>query len=285
MKKTLKFKRYDAELNTDPCNAYNNANLTLITRLRFNKINPPKGAKEGTHPEVGGILRKIIPWTDDSWKAWKYNFLLSAQNYWSGKFWLYNNCGGFAFKQRGETYLPNIYCLLKIIGSDTDPTAHHIIDVVRLKPGQPFRSHAKLYDSEDLKPTTVRKDSKGKPIYQSTHVHEVGHLLGLGHVDIGKAHCPTTNTNDGPCYGKSDESKNSIMGAGMKIRDSNSAPWITAIEKFKNDIYANKIYTPPKKRFTLTKPYWTIERKRIYPSTVAEYEAIKKIYTVQKRKI
>jgi hypothetical protein len=75
------------------------------------------------------------------------------------------------------------------------------------------------------------------------------------------------------------------MGAGMKIRDSNSAPWITAIEKFKNDIYANKIYTPPKKRFTIAKAYWTIERKRIYPSTVAEYEAIKKIYTVQKRKI
>ncbi len=287
MIKSYKFKRYNAELNTNPCNAYNNANLTLTLRLNVQQVNPAGGAATGTHKDASGKPRNIVKWPEDKWKAWKYHFFKSAQDFWSGGFWLYNNCGGFAFRQRGEIYLPNIYCLLNIVGSSPRMISHHTIDVVNLASdvtGLQFRSHARLYDSEDLKRSTARRDSKGKSIYQTTQVHEIGHLLGMGHVDIGKAHCPTNkDTNDPLCYGVSDSSLNSVMGAGMQKRDSNAAPWITAMKHFDSDLYASKIYLPPKKRFVAGTAKWLVERQRIYPSTSAEYEAKKKIFRTPQR--
>ncbi len=285
MRKTLKFARYDAELNTDPCNAYNNANLTLKMRLGFNQINPKNGADKGKYKDASGKVRDIIKWTDDAWKAWKYHFLLSAKNYWSGNFWLHNNCGGFAFKQRGEIYLPNIYCLLDISTAYPKSSPHHNIDVVRVIPDKAFDSNVILMDSDDIQFSSPLKNSKGNKIFYKTHLHEVGHMLGLGHVDIGKAHCPSTNTNSRECYGITDESKYSIMGAGPLARDSNAAPWLKAMEKFDKDLYISKIYMPPKKRFSIPQKNWIIKRKRIYPATSAEYESFQIITKVQPRKL
>jgi hypothetical protein len=68
---------------------------------------------------------------------------------------------------------------------------HFVIDVVRLDPTETsFRYYAKLYASRDMVATSVRNDSRGKPIMQQTHVQETGRFLGLGHVDIGRPHCP-----------------------------------------------------------------------------------------------
>ena len=65
---------------------------------------------------------------------------------------------------------------------------------------------------------------------QPAHVHELGHLLGLGHVDIGKPHCPAAgNTNARACYGVEDSDKNSVMGGGIRLRNEHAMPWRRAI--------------------------------------------------------
>lgn len=46
MKKTVKTTRWNAELDTDVCDRYNNANLTLTRNLGFRQINPPAGATQ-----------------------------------------------------------------------------------------------------------------------------------------------------------------------------------------------------------------------------------------------
>lgn len=73
-------------------------------------------------------------------------------------------------------------------------------------------------------------DQHGAPIMQAAHVHEIGHLLGLGHVDIGKPHCPVSgDTNARACYGVADVDKNSVMGGGIRLRDEHAMPWRRAI--------------------------------------------------------
>src|SRR5688500_16329596 len=44
MKKKMIFSKFDAELNTDCCDPYNNAELTLTLRMGFRQVNPAGGA-------------------------------------------------------------------------------------------------------------------------------------------------------------------------------------------------------------------------------------------------
>ena len=47
MKKKLTFAKFDAQLNTDCCDSFNNAELTLTLRMGFRQINHAGGAASG----------------------------------------------------------------------------------------------------------------------------------------------------------------------------------------------------------------------------------------------
>ncbi|PIE83150.1 MAG: hypothetical protein CSA09_03545 [Candidatus Contendobacter odensis] len=191
-------------------------------KLGFRQINPAGGAAKGTYHDYGRATetaRDIIKWTPASWSQWKNNFIRAAERFWHGKFWLVNNFPILEFTDGGVKYRHNIYCRFKLIGADATAGTvhHHVIDVVRLARNEPwFGSHSTLYDSRDTKSTHKANDSKGNKIMQKAHVHEVGHLLGLGHTTEDTSRCPVSgNTNATACYGASDQELNSVMGSGM----------------------------------------------------------------------
>ena len=279
MQKTIKLAKFDATLNTDPCTARINADLTVALRVGFRQINPAAGAATGTYNDYNdptATARKIVPWDAVSWTAWKTNFCSSAERFWDGKFWLLNHRGAFAYKVGEQVFVPNLACKFILTGADAGVGLHHhVIDVVRLDPTETwFGSHSTLYDNLDTQSVAKGTDSAGKPIMQQAHVHEVGHLLGIGHVDIGKAHCPATgDTNAAACYGVADFDKNSVMGQGMQLRDAHAQPWMTAFEQFVTEAAAiplpAPIYTPAPAHVKAVAPYLQVQ----YPRTTAEFEA------------
>ena len=289
MKSTIKFPRFDAELNTDCCDPYNNAELTLTLRLGFTQINPAAGAAAGTHHDYGNAAkptRKTIKWTDAAWKTWKDNFCSTAQSFWTGKFWLVNDAGSFPFVTKsGQGYIPNVWCKMKIVAQDgAAANNHHSISVVRLDPSEKwFGSHATLYDSKDTNLVQKNTDSAGNKVMQQAHVHEVGHLLGLGHVDIGKAHCPaTSDTNAAACYGVADDDMKSVMGSGMELRLDHAQPWREAIRGFSvseiltGALAPGKLFLPFGKLLIGANPLfavWPAKFKRHYPRTAEEVAA------------
>ena len=137
------------------------------------------------------------------------------------------------FEDGGVKYRHNVYCRFKIVGADAvaGSVHHHVIDVVRLAAAEKwFGSHSTLYDSNDTKSSHKATDSAGSKVMQKAHVHEVGHLLGLGHAAAGTAACPTSgNTNAAACYGASDRHMTSVMGSGMKLNATHAYPWRMAI--------------------------------------------------------
>jgi hypothetical protein len=289
MKQKIVFPRFDAELNTDTCDAMNNAELTLTVRMGFKQINPSAGADEGTYHDYGDAskpARKIIKWTPATWKAWKDTFCASVQEFWTGKFWLVNDAGSFLYAAKdGQTYVPNVWCRVKVVGQDgTAPDNHHTIEVVRLHPSVKwFGSHSTLYDSKDTDSVEKSRDSKNKKVMQRAHVHEFGHILGLGHVDIGKAHCPASgDTNASACYGVSDTDMNSVMGSGMQLRLEHASPWREAIRAFSVGEVLSAVTSPT----DLLIPFgrllvggntlfavWPAKMKRHYPRTPTEAAA------------
>ncbi len=73
MKLGMSLSQFEAELNTDCCDPYNNAELTLTLKLGFRQINPAGGAAEGTYHDYGDAAEptsKIGNWTTGSWTLW-----------------------------------------------------------------------------------------------------------------------------------------------------------------------------------------------------------------------
>lgn len=233
------FPRYDAVLELPAGKSVSNMTLTLVLRLGMRQINPAGNAATGTYHDYGdattGTARDIVRWQAGPWTAWKDTFKTEVETFWSNAFHLQNPGRDFAYARGDKTYAPHVQCKLRLEISDgSSSTNHHNIDVVRLAPHETwFGSHSKLYDNLDIVSTRKGRDSNGKPIMQQAHVHEVGHLIGLGHVNVGTRHCPTnSDTNAAACYGVTDEEKKSVMGQGMQVRTSHAEPWQTAMHHF-----------------------------------------------------
>jgi hypothetical protein len=202
-----------------------NCAINLYLKVFLRKIDPANGAATGTAADwnttnAGGPRRNIVRWAPGAFEAWAARYQRECQQFWDNRFWLCPpmNYAELDFRQNLNTLRPNAHCGLYLTLVSGEALADHTIDVVRLADSEPFyRSDSRHYDHRDIEPST---SSAG--FQQRAHVHEVGHLLTLGHSNEGDSNCVNHNPI---CY-----ANDNVMGGGEMLATWNARPWQDAMQ-------------------------------------------------------
>ena len=231
--------KWDAFLDEYVRNAVTNADLTIYIRLYLDKIDPAGDTglygdaddepATATTPAVVS-KKKIQKWKPGEFENYGKNLVKGAQRFWNGVFWLktpktYNKLNTPDAK---PTHRCNLYCKFELEQVFNANDAHYTIAVVRAQDGQNFRSHSRLFSQNDIKSEHMIPHSTAK---FWTHYHEVGHLIGLGHVGTGGV-TNVHNDNSDTAYGVTKHEMMDVMGRGTVKHDWHARPWQEAAETF-----------------------------------------------------
>ncbi|MEZ5367260.1 MAG: hypothetical protein R2748_34205 [Bryobacterales bacterium] len=233
---------FDADLNPDGRNATTNADLTLYIRVNFQKIEPT--ATVTTYNDADGTAVPIQSWGASEWSGWKRRFVTDCQRRWNGKFWLRTptTYSRLNWPESSPTHRCNLYCRFEISEQSNADGAHAVIPVVKVSRRNFFRSHMLLYSSNDLR---MERLTRGSNFF--THVHEIGHLIGLDHPGTGLPGC--VDGDESACYAAADGDDRGTMGRGSQPRPTHAEPWRKAAATLTG----------------IAKTQWTVSMSRVYP--------------------
>lgn len=209
--------KWDADLNVSDSEPV--AELTITISIYFNKIDYDGEILDGDKK-----VKRVISWKRGEFEQFKTTLLFSAQRFWDKFFWLktpshYNGLDWpDSYPHDYPSHRCNVCCRLMLIEA-SEADAHYVIYVVRLADDESEMPQDSLHFSNRIiEPTHV-----GKHIWQWPHYHEVGHLLGLGHVNQRNMMAKKVNITQ--AYGVTKAQIEDVMGAGSVKNKWHAAPW------------------------------------------------------------
>ena len=232
--------KWDAELDETVRNSQCNAALTISLKIFFQQIDPAgetglhDDANTGKKDKKTGKLfpqRRIQKWKGTEFATFTAQVVKTGTQFWDNVFCLMTPASyhGLDWPDGSPKYRCNIDCRLQITSVLRESDAHYTIACVRIPDDEKFRSHTRLYNSRDIQPRQYVKNSTVK---FWTHYHEIGHLIGLGHIGWNSKHHNLIRSNYKRAYGVKKSDKQDVMGLGSEIHPWHAQPWLQAAEGF-----------------------------------------------------
>lgn len=243
---------FDSHLDVASVGPNHHANLTIIVRIAMHEYFPDssfnladwlgisgarasfQGRDATFEVNNNGVELMLTRWPNDEFDPWCQEYKQKVEHGWHNKLWLVPSGlweGAISDPENTNVMLvPAVRCCLRIILVNGDP--HVNCDVAYLASSRNHRTstaplpymgnriiHALNIDCFSGGPNRLKADNLDltpKPVTgQIAALHEMGHYLGLNHVNMG-------GENE---YGDNEFQRDSLMGAGMDIRSAHAWPW------------------------------------------------------------
>ena len=221
--------------------------LTLKLRVWLRQMNPPVGQNTFQAFDSHGDAATAQRWGAAEWENFRKEYKRQSYAAWNNAFVLIPPANYNGFVDRSGVRR-NVRCFLQIDFHDSGGDGIHTIETYRITSGGGnLRANSKLLSSNNITPTTQSTDALKPLVYQNqggkmrisggnpggqtyswqqhAFPHEVGHLLGLGHIADDSRSCKKSGPNSKGCYGLYLNDAINIMGGGDALDLKNAEPW------------------------------------------------------------
>ena len=204
-----------------------NAFLCFILSMHLRRVEPDAS---GLYVSASGDVIDNVPWTDQEWRQFRHAFWNKTNRYWNNRFWLIPpaHFRDLDWPPGLSTHRPNVKCGIELRVHDRPEHVHLTIDCVHPQPGVFVRSSMGRTSGRGLlDPADVESNEQipvaGEAQSQTTILHEIGHLLGLDHVNTNPSTCAAANAQG--CYGMTTWQRGDLMGWGERLEPWHAWPW------------------------------------------------------------
>jgi hypothetical protein len=200
----------------------------------------PGGGGRGTIQDATGSAVTITNWNDAVFRRFCEGFKQGTEDAWNDKLWLVPS-GSWGCDL--GVWRPNIRCALRIDIVTHAGARHHLLfRCVNLPTGPASHrsftnpeAHEGQLDSRDGWSSTPPPGSPGNLFGQTyrqfTGAHEIGHHLGLDHVNAAFCVASNQSTNNLICYGGTAYQAGDILGWGSRVERWHDRPWRAALAR------------------------------------------------------
>jgi hypothetical protein len=222
-------------------------------RICLKQTHPPNGETWFVARDADGNAAIAQAWGYTEFYDYCEEFKKQCYAIWNDVFVLVPPARCNAFVDPSTGVRRNVRCHLQIDLVDHGGEGIHTIEAYRLvNDGMNLRANAGLLTSNDARTRqnslkefnpfdfktpkrmcVIGENPEGMTYYWNYQVfpHELGHLLGLGHIADNGAACKKTGPNSRGCYGVYLQDAINVMGRGSVLDRRNAEPWKKRIVK------------------------------------------------------